>query len=229
MKQHGIIGTDETLDVIEDVQVIQKKKGHRVTTDSLLLARFSNPKRYSNVLELGTGCGIVTILMAKRDPSIKITAVEIQKEMAEIAKKNVLINELGSQISVVNKDIKDLPEIFTSAHFDYIVTNPPYWSPSSGRRSPHVERALSRKEFAITIEEILRVTRRLLKVRGRLSLIYIAERLVDLFSEMRAFRIEPKTMRCIYTGENIEAGLIWVEGVREGRPGLKISGYNRNG
>jgi len=75
----------------------------------------------------------------------------------------------------------------------------------------------------------LRVARRLLKVRGRLSLIYIAERLVDLFSEMRAFRIEPKTMRCISTGEEIYAGLIWVEGVREGRPGLKITGYTMNG
>ncbi len=213
---------DETIDVIEGVQIIQKKKVHRVTTDSLLLARFSNPKRHSSVLEIGTGCGIVSILLTRKDPTIKITAVEIEKDMAALAERNVSLNGLGSQITVLNKDIKELPKVFPSASFDYVVVNPPYRAPSSGRISQDGGRSLSRKEVSMTLKDLLKISQRLLKIRGRLSLVYIAERLVDLFTEMRTFRIEPKTLTCIGTGNKGGISLIWVEGVREGRPGLRV-------
>ncbi len=212
---------DETLDVIDDVPIIQKKKGYRFTTDSILLAKLSSPKRHAKVLELGTGCGIVSLLLAKQDPSLNISAIEIQKEMAGLAERNVLLNDMRHCISVLNEDIKKLPQILPPSRFDYIVTNPPYRSLSSGRTSPHIGKALSRKEFAVTITDILKASQHLLKVRGRLSLIYIAERLVDLFSEMRHFRIEPKKLTCILNRREGEFHIAWIEGVREGRPGLR--------
>lgn len=212
----------ETLDVIDDIRIIQKKRGHRCTTDSILLARLSSPKRHARVLELGTGCGIVSILLAKKAPSLHITAVEIQKEMAELAERNVLLNDMSDSIEVLNADIKKLPQIFPPSHFDGMVTNPPYRRISSGHTSPSSDRAVANQEFAVTIKDIMNVSRRLLKTKGRLSIIYTAGRLADLFAEMRACRIEPKTLRCIYTKEDSEARLVWVEGVKEGRPGVKI-------
>lgn len=215
---------DETLDISEGVKIIQKKKGHRFTTDSILLAKFSIPKRYARVLELGTGCGVVAIILAKQHPTINIIAAEIQKEMAELATRNVFLNDMESHITVLNKDIKELPQILPSAYFDYIVTNPPYRHPSSGRTSPDLKRAISSQEFAVTINDIMKVSQHLLKVRGRISLIYTADRLVDLLSVMRTYRIEPKQMKCIPTRKDGEIRLVWVEGIKEGRPGLNVSG-----
>ena len=213
----------ETLDEIEDVRIIQPKKGHRFTTASVLLARLSTPKKYAKVLELGTGCGIVSIILSKRMPSLRITAVEIQEEMANLAERNVKLNDIEPRISVLNRDIKELSKSLPSAHFDYIVTNPPYRPPASGRTSPDRKRAISNHEFSVTINDIMKVSQHLLKVRGRISLIYTADRLVDLFSAMRKYRIEPKEMRCILTKENGGIRLVWVEGVREGKPELNIS------
>lgn len=176
------------------------------------------------MLELGTGCGVVSILMAKRDPSIRITAVEIQKDMAVLATRNVMLNGLEPHITVLNRDVKELPKVFESASFDYVVVNPPYRSPSSGRVSPNIGRSISRKEVSMTLEDMLMISQYLLKIRGRLSLVYTAERLVSLFSMMRTYRIEPKEMSCIHSGKNEETRLILVVGVREGRPGLKIRG-----
>jgi len=214
---------DATLDEIQDVRIIQPKKGHRFTNDSILLARLSTPKKYAKVLELGTGCGIVSIILSKRIPSLRITAVEIQEEMAKLTERNVIMNNMEPNISVINRDIKELPKTLPSAHFDYIVTNPPYRPPASGRTSPDKKKAVSNHEFSVTIDDIMKVSRHLLKVRGRISLIYTADRLADLFSAMRRYRIEPKEMRCILTNKEGVIRLVWVEGIREGKPGLNIS------
>ncbi len=214
---------NELLDEVDGIRVIQPPKGHRMTTDSLLLARLSVPKRYAKVLELGTGCGIVSLILANKFPSIHITAVEIQHELALLAERNVKLNDMEKGISVINRDIKELPKILPSAHFDHIVVNPPYRTLASGRISPEINRAIANHEHAITIDEILKVSQHLLKVRGKISLIYTADRLADLFSAMRRYRIEPKVLRCIITSGDGEITLVLVEGVREGKPGLKIS------
>lgn len=215
--------SDATHDEVDGIRIIQPPKGHRMTTDSVLLARLSTPKKYARVLELGTGCGIVALLLAKKSPSIRITAVEIQEELAVLAERNVKLNDMEHRISIINKDIKELPKTLPSAHFDYIVTNPPYRTLSSGRISPAINRAIANHEHAITIDEILKVSQHLLKVGGRINLIYTADRLADLFSAMRCFRIEPKVLRCILTRGDGGITLVWVEGIREGKPGLKIS------
>src|SRR3990170_8636173 len=215
--------SDETLDTIQDVRIIQPKKGHRFTTDSILLARLSTPKKNAKVLELGTGCGIVSIILSKRIPSLRITAVEIQEEMAKLAERNIKLNDMEANISVLNMDIKELSKTLPSAHYDYIVTNPPYRPPTSGRTSYDRTKSISNHEFSVTINDIMKVSQHLLKVRGRISIIYIADRLADLFSAMRKYRIEPKEMRCILTNKEGVVRLVWVEGVREGNPGLNIS------
>lgn len=214
--------SNETLDEIEDVRLIQPKKGHRFTTDSVLLARLSTPKKNAKLLELGTGCGVVSIILSKRIPSLRITAVEIQEEMSKLAERNVKLNDMEHSISVLNRDIKELSKTFPSAHFDYIVTNPPYRQTASGRSSPDRSRSVSNHEFSVTINDIMRVSQHLLKIRGRISIIYTADRLADLFSAMRSYRIEPKEMRCILSRGDGMLKLVWVEGIREGKPGLNM-------
>ena len=218
---------DETLDEIQDVRIIQPKKGHRFTTDSILLARLSTPKKHAKVLELGTGCGIVSIILARRIPSLRITAVEIQEEMARVAERNVKLNDMEHSITVLNMDIKELYKVLPSAHFDYIVTNPPYRKPASGRTSPDRTRSVSNHELSVTINDIMKVSQHLLKVRGRISLIYIADRLADLFSAMRSCRIEPKQMQCILSNKEGVSRFVLVEGVREGKPGLNLSCFSK--
>lgn len=212
---------DETLEQMEDVQIIQKKDGYRFNTDSILLSRLSSPKKYAKVIELGTGCGVVSLLIFKKAPTIHITAVELQKEMAELAERNVAINNMTSHISILHKDIKELPGLFPSAHFDHVITNPPYRTPSSGRSSHHKGKAISNKEFAISIRDIMKVSQYLLKMKGRLSIIYPVERLADLIIEMRTYRIEPKEIQLINAGSSDKIRFAWIEGVREGRPGMK--------
>ena len=211
----------ETIDVVEGVTIIQPARGYRVTTDSILLARLSHPPRRSRVLELCAGCGIVSILLAKRDPTLKITAVEIQRELVDMANRSKVLNNVKDHIEFLHMDIKDLPGIFEGATFDYIIINPPYRSPHSGRISPHPGRATGAHEVALSLDDILKVSRHLLKVGGRLSMIYITERLVDLLCTMRTYRIEPKEIRFIKTGKG-RYRFFWVEGIREGGPGLKI-------
>jgi len=211
----------ETIDVVEGVTIIQPARGYRVTTDSILLARLSRPPERSRILELCAGCGMVSILLAKRDPTLKITAVEIQEELADMAKRSIAMNNLRDNIEVLQMDIRKLPGIFEGATFDYVVVNPPYRSPHSGRLSPHPGRAIGAHEITISLEEILKVSRHLLKVGGRLSIIYITERLVDLLCTMRAYRVEPKELRLIQTGKD-RYRFVWIEGIREGGTGLKI-------
>lgn len=219
----------ETLDVIEGVTIIQPEKGYRVTTDSVLLARFSNPQKDARVLELGTGCGIVSILLAKRDPTLKITAVELQEDMAHMAERNVVINGLKGRINILNVDMRRLVDMFEGASFDYILTNPPYRSPGSGRLSPHPNRATGAHEVAVSLDDILRVSRHLLKVRGRMSMIYPVERLVDLLCAMRTFRIEPKEIRFIRAGKNQHrCRFFWIAGIREGGKGVRIGLTSNN-
>jgi len=220
--------SDETLDEIEDVRILQPKKGHRFTTDSVLLARLSTPKKYAKVLELGTGCGVVSIILSRRTPSLRITAVEIQEDMARLAERNVKLNNMEHSISVLNMDVKELYKALPSSHFDYIVTNPPYRRPTSGRTSPDKTRSVSNHELSVTINDIMKVSQHLLKVRGRISLIYIADRLVDLFAAMRSCRIEPKEMRCILSNKEGVSRFVRVEGVRDGKPGLNLSCFSKH-
>lgn len=212
---------DETLDLIEDVQIIQKKDGYRFNTDSLLLSKLSSPKKYSKVLELGTGCGVVSILLLKKCPTIHVTAVELQEDMAEMAERNVFLNNLNNHITVLHKDIKDLAQLFSSAHFDYIISNPPYRTPSSGHTSPHIGKSASNQELTVTIRDILKISKYLLKIKGRLSLIYPVDRLTDLLTEMRTCRIEPKELQLINAAGTGKIRFAGIEGIREGNPGLK--------
>jgi tRNA1Val (adenine37-N6)-methyltransferase len=213
---------DETLDSIRDVKIFQRRKGYRFSVDALLLEDFITLKRFNKGIELGAGSGIISILLAKRFKNINITAVEIQKTLAGLAKKNVSLNGLENRIEIVREDIKRLPEIFSSGEFDIAFSNPPFRKPATGLLSPAEERAVARHELKINLSELISVASYLLKNGGRFFIIYHPFRLVELMNLLQKAQLEPKRMRYIHSRHGAEAKMVLIEAVKGAGPWLKV-------
>jgi tRNA1Val (adenine37-N6)-methyltransferase len=207
------------------VKIRQNRSGYRFSVDAVLLASHILPFPGDTILDLGTGCGIIPLILAYRHPETKICGVEIQKEFADIASANVQENHMAHQITILCKDmkalkIKDIP----TGPMDWIVSNPPYRKANSGKMNPDMQRAIARHETKITLPELVNTARRMLRVSGKFTTIYPAERLTELLLHMHTAGIEPKTIRMIHSYQNSEAKLVLVQGIRGSRPGTRISG-----
>jgi len=205
------------------IRVRQKRSGYRFSIDAVLLASFLQPRPGDRILELGTGCGIVSLILAHRHPEIDITAVEVQPELADTAIQNVSENRMSGRIAVYCRDMKTLPAPEIREPVDWVVTNPPYRKTKSGRVNPDRQKAISRHEILVTLADVVTVSRRMLKTGGKLAFIYPAERLGELITEMRQQGIEPKRLRTVHTTRKANAKLVLVEGVAGGRPGITVS------
>ena len=213
--------TDTFLD--GKIKVMQSRAGYRFSIDSVLLAFHAAPRPGDKVLDLGTGCGIISLIMAVRQPDIRIFAVELQTELAGLAEANVGQNQLANRIQVMHTDMRLLKPNMTGGPADLIVCNPPYRRPGSGRINPAQQRAVARHEIEVSLIDILETARRMLRTAGRFVVIYSVERTTDIISCMRSEQIEPKFMRMIHSTRNSEAKLVLIEGVKGARPGLKVT------
>ncbi|MDJ0818492.1 MAG: tRNA1(Val) (adenine(37)-N6)-methyltransferase [Desulfobacterales bacterium] len=205
------------------LRVMQSRRGYRFSIDAVLLAHYSAPIAADKVLDLGTGCGIVSLIMAYRCTDLKVYAVEVQKELADLALTNIRQNRMENRIELLLANLNDLTPQMTGGPCDLIVTNPPYYRIGSGRINPDSQRALARHELKTTLGEILLSTRRMLRTSGRFVCIYAAERTGEILSVMRQEQIEPKLIRMIHSNRSSDARLILIEGVNKARPGLKIA------
>ena len=179
-----------------------------------------NPE--TELLDIGTGSGIISLILAYRNPQINIYGVEVQKSLADIAALNVRDNNIEDRVKILCADIKNLNADLISGHIDIVVSNPPYRKAESGRVNSDNQRAVARHEIDITLTDILKAANRLLHVSGRFVVIYPSERLSDMITQMRLSGIEPKYFRFIYSKNNSESKLVIVEGVKGGRTGAKI-------
>ena len=215
------------------LRVKQHRPGYRFSIDAVLLAHYADPQSGDRVLDLGTGCGIISLILAYRRPDIRIYGVEVQKELAELALSNLKENRQQNRISVICTDMKLLKSKMTGGLFDLVVCNPPYRKYGSGRISPDKQRAIARHEIKANLPVVVQTARRMLRTSGRFVLIYSAERMTDVLSQMRADHVEPKYIRMIHSDPDSEARLVLIEGVKAARPGLKIASplivYDRNG
>ena len=215
------------------IQVMQCRAGYRFSIDSVLLAFHSGPRPGNRVLDLGAGCGIVSLIMAVRAPDIRIFAVELQPELCGLADANVNQNRLGDRIQVMHMDMRLLKPKMTDGPADLIVCNPPYRRSGSGRLNPAEQRAVARHEIKVTLNDILETTRRMLRTAGRFVTIYTVERITDILVRMRSEHIEPKFLRMIHSTQDSDAKLVLIEGVKGGKPGLKVAPslilYDKNG
>jgi tRNA1Val (adenine37-N6)-methyltransferase len=169
----GLLYPGETLDELRhwNLRVIQSKDGYRFGIDSLLLASLANPPQRGLVLDMGTGCGVLSLILARRFPNVRICAIEIQRALMRRAKRNTEINGLSRNIRVVEGSFTDLPQIVEGDSFDYVITNPPYYRANSGRRNPNSEKAIARHEIHGDLGTLLENAFYALKFRGRLGYI----------------------------------------------------------
>ena len=205
------------------IRIAQDRTGYRFSIDAVLLAYFADPRSGDKVLDLGTGCGIIPLILAYRQPHIAIYGVEVQTELAELAVCNVRENQLEDRITVFCNDMKLLRPAMTAGPVDLVVCNPPFRRQGSGRINPDTQRAVARHEIKANLGDIIQTSHRMLRTAGRLVLIYTAGRLTDVLCRMRTDGIEPKFIRMIHSRQDTAADLILIEGVKGGRPDLKIA------
>jgi tRNA1Val (adenine37-N6)-methyltransferase len=215
------------------IQVKQNRTGYRFSIDAVLLAWFADPSPDDTILDLGTGCGIIPMILAYRYPKVKIYGIEVQEELADIANLNIRGNGMEDRITILCRDIKTIKHEDISGPVDLAISNPPFRKSKSGRINPNEQRAIARHEIKMTLFDVVETARRMLKPSGRFVIIYPAERMTDILTQMRASGIEPKSIRMISSGKNTEAKMIVVEGKKGGRSGLKIGSpliiYQENG
>jgi tRNA1Val (adenine37-N6)-methyltransferase len=224
-----------TADSIFDghLRIKQHRWGYRFSIDAVILAYHADPKKDDKVVDLGTGCGVIPLMLARRHPSIAVYGIEVQTELAAIADLNVRDNHLTGRIFILCEDLKKLTVNMISGPVDLVTCNPPYRKAKSGRINPDRQRAVARHEIKATVKDVVQAAHRVLRHRGKLLMIYTAERMSDLFAHLGSAGMEPKLIRTIHSAAGKEAKLILVEALKGGRPGIKIGPpliiYQKNG
>jgi tRNA1Val (adenine37-N6)-methyltransferase len=204
------------------LHIKQATSGYRFSLDAVLLAWHASPRADDRLLDLGTGCGIIPIILTYRNPSIVAFGIEIQEDLAELAISNVNANRMQNKITVLRQDMRYLKPNMTDGPVDLVVSNPPYRKPNSGRINPDAQRAIARHELKVSLGDVLQTVRRMLRTAGRFVTVYTAERIVELLSQMRIKGIEPKFIRSIHSQLDTEAKLILVDGIKGARPGIRL-------
>lgn len=207
----------------KNLRIIQNTDWFKFSLDSVLLPSFVTiNKSIKKILDLGTGNAPIPLILSTKTNAL-IYGVEIQKEVCNLAKRNVLLNHLESRIEIINHDIRKIDRIFSAETFDIILSNPPYFKLS---KKPFLninsEKTIARHEVLVNIEQIIKISKKLLKNNGILALTHIPERLSEIFELMRKYNIEPKKIRFVYPKINKNSNIVLVEGVKGGKCGLKI-------
>ena len=215
---------EDTLDTLFGgrLKILQKKSGYRFSIDALLLAHFAEPRPGERMIDLGTGCGVIPLIIAFRKKTGKITGVEIQPSLADLARRNSALNRLSTRITILETDLRNLEEKGFKGTFDLVLSNPPYRKVGAGRVNPRQEKALARHEFKAALRDVLRAAQYLLKEKGRLAMIYPASRAAELIQEMRPFHLEPKRLQFVHSRMKEEARLMMVEAFKEGRAQVRV-------
>jgi tRNA1Val (adenine37-N6)-methyltransferase len=202
--------------------LIQPRRGNRFSVDSILLGRFIRPRRGDRILELGAGCGVISVMAAMLYEPRAVIAVEIQDEMVEFARRNADANALA-QMRVIAADIRARAiDGLDGAGFDLVIANPPYRTGGSGRRSPDRSRDLARAESAATLSDFIGAAARYLKHGGRAAFVFAADRAAELISELRSARLEPKRIRMVHPRIDLPATTILAEARKGGGVELQI-------
>lgn len=212
---------------IDDLQrnhlrIIQKTDGFCFGMDAVLLSGFAAVKPGERVLDLGTGTGIIPILLSAKTEGEHFTGLEIQEEIAGMAKRSVSMNGLEKKIEIVNGDIKEASRIFGAASFDVVTTNPPYMNDAHGLKNPTEVKAISRHEVLCTLEDVVREGAKVLKHRGRMYMVHRPHRLIEILNTMTKYRLEPKRMKLVHPFRDKEANMVLIEAVRGGGAWMKV-------
>ncbi len=213
-------GDDLSRDTLGDLVFYQPQDGYRFSIDALLLAGFVRLRPRERVVDLGAGCGVLALLLAAKFPQTFFVALELQARLACCVRLNTEANHLFNRVFPVRADLRKPP--LRPASFDVVVTNPPFRAPHTGRLSPSLEERIARHEIKATLTDVLEAAQGLLRERGRLYLVYPAQRLARLLAEARAKRLEPKLLRVVHSYPGDEGRLVLLEAVKGGGEELRI-------
>lgn len=213
---------ETTLDWIRDLSLYQHRNGYRFSVDALLLSAFVNMKHVNNAVDLGTGSGIIGLLIAKRYRKARVMLVELQESLYRLAEKNIRLNNLEERVSLMNADIRELRSMLGPQTCDLVVSNPPFRKPTTGRLSAGDEKAIARHELKIKLPELVASTSYLLKGKGRFFMIFHPDRLLEVLDTFRLHNLEPKRLRFVHNDTGSVSKIFMVEAVKDGRPGMKL-------
>ena len=213
---------NERLDDLEynDLKLIQNKNGYKFSTDSVILANFGHAKPNDVYLDLCSGSGVVAILFSCKNNLKKSYAIELQPQLADMAKRSIEYNGLSERIEVVNDDLSNLDKIFGCEKVDVITINPPY--NEVGQTSELDEIAIATHEIKTNLETIAKMSSKVLKFGGKLYMVHRADRLASIVYELKNYKLEPKVLRIVYPKEGKEPNLVLIEAKKGAKSGIKI-------
>ncbi len=216
--------SDETLDdlTVGGLKILQAKAGYRFSIDPVLLCAFIPHVKDARIADLGSGNGIIPLLLSCKGQTQEIIGIELQSAMVERARRSVQLNGLEKLIRIMQADIRSLPTELCVGSFDIVTANPPYRNQGTGRVATENERAMARHELCGGIDDFLRSAAALLRSGGRFYVVYLAERLTELLSQMRTFGLEPKRLRTVHSRTGEPARMALVEGCKKSKPGMAV-------
>lgn len=212
---------------IDDLQrggfrIIQDSRLFRFGTDAVLLTHFARIRKGDRIVDLGSGNGVIPLLLCSLYDDISITGIELMRKNAELFRRNVVLNNVSDRITVIEDDIKNVPSLFVPGETETVITNPPYMKCEGALKNESPERAAARHEIYIDLDGIISAASYLLKFGGRFFMVHRPERLAEIFVLMKKYSIEPKRLRFVQSSAEKEPSMILVEGAKGGKEGLKI-------
>ncbi|BCK01864.1 tRNA1(Val) (adenine(37)-N6)-methyltransferase [Anaerocolumna chitinilytica] len=203
-------------------KIIQNSKKFCFGMDAVLLSGFAKVKEGEKALDLGTGTGIIPILLEAKTKGEHFTGLEIQEESADMARRSVALNKLEQKISIVTGDIKEAGNLFGAASFHVVTSNPPYMNNLHGLKNPDLPKAIARHEIHCTLEDVVREGARVLKPGGRFYLVHRPFRLIEIINTLTAYKLEPKRMRMVHPFLDKEPNMVLIEAVKGGGSMIKV-------
>lgn len=215
---------DERIDDLQrnGYRIIQKKNGFCFGMDAVLLSGFARVKEGETAVDLGTGTGIIPILLEAKTEGKHFTGLEIQEEVAEMAARSVALNGLEERVTIIRGDIKEASQIFGKASFDVVTSNPPYMNDQHGLKNPQEMKAISRHEVLCTLDDVCREAAALLKPGGRFYMVHRPHRLAEIISTLKEYKLEPKRMKLVHPFIDKDANMVLIEAVRGGKSMIKV-------
>lgn len=215
---------DERIDDLQrnGYHIIQKKNGFCFGMDAILLSSFVRVKKGESLIDLGTGTGILPILLKAKTEGDHFVGLEIQKEIADMASRSVRLNHLEDHVKIVTGDIREASLLFGRASFDVVTSNPPYMNNTHGIKNPYLPKAISRHEILCTLEDVVREASLLLKPGGRFYLVHRPRRLAEIITVLKQYKLEPKRLKMVHPFIEKEANMVLTEAVRQGGAMMKV-------
>ena len=214
----------ERLDDLErnGLKLIQNPSLFCFGMDAVLLSGFATVKEGENAIDLGCGNGIIPVLLSAKNPGRHFTGLEIQHEVADMARRSVEYNRIGKRVEIMEGDIREASVLFSKSAFDVVTSNPPYMLGGHGLKNPDSAKAVARHEILCTLEDLVRETSLILKPQGRFYMVHRPFRLAEIITVLKKYRLEPKRMRLVYPFIDKEPNMVLIEAVRGGKPRMQV-------